>query len=182
MKRACADVPIDFVGSQSSGPPGWDDPEHEGHIGWTIARVAARANEWTTAAAPDIVLLMLGTNDIAIGTDLPSAQDRLAQLVRTVHAVAPRAKILVSTLPPLTRDPSWNARVDRFNARLQATFGALAGEGVSVTVTDVGSSITPAELRDGVHPSAEGNERLGAAWCHALRDAVGRSPSAKREE
>jgi lysophospholipase L1-like esterase len=173
MKRACVGITLDLVGSMSNGPSGFEDREHEGHIGWTIDRVAARAQEWTHLAEPDVVLLMLGTNDIAIGSRLESAPQRLANLVRVIHAAAPRARLLVSTLPPMTRVHDWLARVDRFNQALPGVVVALRRDGVPAVLVHVGDALTPDDLRDGVHPSAAGNAQLGRAWCDALQAVVG---------
>ena len=172
MKRACANLRIDFVGSRTSGPPGFDDPENEGHTGWTIDRVGVRAAEWTRAASPDVILLMLGTNDVAIGTRLDSAPTRLADVARAVANAAPRALVLVSTLPTMTRSTEWRGRVEQFNRRTSEEIGSLARDGVAVRFVDVGGAIHGSDLRDGVHPSAQGNEQLGRAWCRALEDGL----------
>ena len=66
---------VDFVGSLKGGLHGdakWPalagkpfDPDHEGHYGWKTAAVRDKLAGWLKAypAAPDIVLIHLGTND-----------------------------------------------------------------------------------------------------------------------
>lgn len=69
-------VEFDFVGSMTNGLHGdakWPgeykgrafDPHHEGHYGWKTAAVREKLPEWSRSwsAAPDIVLIHLGTND-----------------------------------------------------------------------------------------------------------------------
>ena len=56
---------IAMVGTESTGPS-WAPPtakNHEGHPGWTIKELFSLQSKWVTLN-PDIVLLMIGTNDI----------------------------------------------------------------------------------------------------------------------
>ncbi|NJO19795.1 MAG: hypothetical protein HC838_06605 [Spirulinaceae cyanobacterium RM2_2_10] len=65
--------PIDFVGSQQNGPATWPEREHEGHSGWKIAQIHQRLTGWLATTQPDIILLLIGTNDIAQGDRLTAA-------------------------------------------------------------------------------------------------------------
>jgi lysophospholipase L1-like esterase len=154
----------------ANGPEGFTDREHEGHVGWTIDQLAVHAGEWVRASRPDVVLLMIGTNDVAVGARLESAPARLAQMVRDIHVAAPAARILLSTIPP-TRIRAWEPRMKAFNGALPAVVGALRSEGISVTLVHVGDMLFEEDLRDNVHPTAAGNVLLGRAWCTALTQA-----------
>ena len=57
------DFQVDFVGSESDGPVNID-PDHEGHPGKTIQFIRENIRNWLNAHRPDIVLLLIGTNDI----------------------------------------------------------------------------------------------------------------------
>ncbi len=81
---------ITFVGSGSNGPNtvgGVAFPHnHEGHSGWTIAPAGGRSGISTLVSTvmpqykPDIVLLMIGTNDAIDNYDMPNAPKRLARV------------------------------------------------------------------------------------------------------
>jgi acyl-CoA thioesterase I len=78
-KLTDAGIRFEFVGSMAAGlQPGakWPDyrgqafdPHHEGHYGWKTAAVRDHLAEWMKAypAAPDMVLIHLGTNDQGAG-------------------------------------------------------------------------------------------------------------------
>lgn len=53
-----------FVGSLSNGPDALPSKNNEGHSGWTISQIAGGVDTWLKASQPQIVLLMIGTNDI----------------------------------------------------------------------------------------------------------------------
>lgn len=114
---------------------------------------------------PDLVIVLLGTNDIAAEAtaDRPWAADdivgNLAAIQRQALAVAPRA--LVSTLLPNRRDPP--ALRDSVNARLRAAHP---------DVLPLGERFAAAGWRrllaDSVHPNAEGYELLAAILAEEL--------------
>jgi lysophospholipase L1-like esterase len=54
---------VDLVGSARTGT--LPDIDHEGHSGWTIAQLSDSVDGWLAAATPDVVLLHIGTNDVA---------------------------------------------------------------------------------------------------------------------
>ena len=64
---------FDFVGSLVEGPPSLADKDHEGHGGLRIDQIGAQVQAWLGAADPDVVLLMIGTNDITQNYDLANA-------------------------------------------------------------------------------------------------------------
>lgn len=72
------------------------DRNHEGHSGYTAASIAANnLAGWLAAAKPDIVMFMLGTNDITGGksaTDILNAYTRMVALMRASN---PRMRIIV---------------------------------------------------------------------------------------
>ena len=95
-----SDKKLTFVGSHQSGPnqvDGVNFPKsQEGHSAYTIAPGGGRSGlqtnivTWLKAAPPDIVTLMIGTNDVGIQFDLQNAPQRLGVLVDTIIATSPR--------------------------------------------------------------------------------------------
>ena len=94
---------VDFVGTMStlqdkcSRPSGFD-PNHEGHSGWQAYDIA-RTNivDWVQSTKPDIVQLMLGTNDVNIGKrDVESILGSYTIMLDAMRAANPRVKVIVS--------------------------------------------------------------------------------------
>ncbi|MFJ6982942.1 MULTISPECIES: GDSL-type esterase/lipase family protein [unclassified Streptomyces] len=157
----------DFVGSQSNGPARLGDHDHEGHSGWRIEQIDARAAEWVRATSPRTILLHIGTNDMVQNFAPAGAPARLRTLVEHLTAAAPGADVFVSDLVPLA-DPAGAARVQRFNAAVPGVVSGLAAEGRRVHFVPMAGALTSADLADGVHPTAGGYAKMAARWYAAL--------------
>ena len=84
--------PVDFVGSQSGvyrGAPRFPDfdVDHEGHWGWTTAEVRRRIDPWAERSTPDLVLLLLGTNDGA--GNLDATKTNLSAIIESLRRHRP---------------------------------------------------------------------------------------------
>ncbi|MER5786499.1 GDSL-type esterase/lipase family protein [Streptomyces mobaraensis] len=66
---------LDFVGSERSGRV--PDPDHEGHPGWTTEGLLSHIGTWLPAAAPNVVLVHIGTNDLHENLQVATAPRRL---------------------------------------------------------------------------------------------------------
>ena len=94
---------VQYVGSQNSNPQNcqpttknWDQ-HHEGHSGWLAINIANQYLEgWLQKTPADIVMFMLGTNDVSQGrstTDIMAAYTKMVQIMRKAN---PKMKIIVS--------------------------------------------------------------------------------------
>ncbi|MGX6606859.1 SGNH/GDSL hydrolase family protein [Micromonosporaceae bacterium Da 78-11] len=155
-----AGLETDFVGSQrnGSGP----DLEHEGHPGWRIAQIDANIDQWVPAAAPDLILLDIGTNDLLHHEAVDEAPARLAALIDRLIVLAPDARIVLAKL--LVVRPGFR----RFNAALTRI---AADRPEHVWLADM-SGISPDETVDRVHPTDLGYREMAAEWYRALRPIV----------
>jgi len=86
------------VGSLSNGPNSLGDKDHEGHSGWRIDEIASSINGWLNAQQPDIIILMIGTNDMIVNFDVGNAP--AAQLIDQITNLLPNANLLAS-IPPI---------------------------------------------------------------------------------
>ncbi|MEF2277692.1 SGNH/GDSL hydrolase family protein [Deinococcus sp. YIM 134068] len=163
-----AGLRVDLVGSARNGPASLADRDHEGHSGWRIDQLLAEVDGWLSSAQPDVILLMIGTNDMIQNRDVATAPARLGTLLDRIAARRPAATILVASLPPLS-DPAGNARVRAFNAALPGVVRARAALGRWVRLVDASARLTPADLADGVHPNEGGYRKLAEMWLGALR-------------
>lgn len=93
---------VDFVGSMSNnpqncqGPSGWDQT-HEGHSGYQAVNIAnTNLVGWLASTKPDIVMFMLGTNDVVQGRSLSDIIAAYTKMVGQMRASNPKMRIIVS--------------------------------------------------------------------------------------
>jgi lysophospholipase L1-like esterase len=162
----------DFVGSQFNGPASLGDHDHEGHPGWRIDQIDANVVGWLNAYRPHTVLLHIGTNDILQNYDLATAPDRLSALIDRITTTAPDAEVFVAQITPL----GWGdgeAAVNSFNAAIPGIVQSKVNAGKNVHLVDMHSTLTTADLEDGVHPTAAGYDKMAAVWYGALQSVPG---------
>ncbi len=164
---------VNFVGSQYNGPTNLKDKEHEGHPGWTINQITALVDNGLLAKyQPDVVLLMIGTNDILRGDKTSTLKTELSQLIDQITGEQPNAHLLVSSIAPLDSSIKGKGRADivkAYNDIIPQLVDQKAGQGQQITYVNAGGSLSLNDLvSDGVHPSAAGYNKLGKKWYDAL--------------
>jgi len=166
------DILVDFVGSQANGPSNIDQ-DHEGHPGKTIQYLRENLNRWLDVFRPDVILLLIGTNDILYPQehDFVNASYRLNALINQVIVHAPGADLLVASVPPVT-DPQANDRVMTFNAEIPAIVDVYVRQGEPVYFVDMAAALTTADLADGIHPNEAGYDKMAQAWYNTLSDLI----------
>ncbi|WP_110460871.1 dockerin type I domain-containing protein [Ruminiclostridium sufflavum] len=161
---------VDFVGSMSNGPTELGDKNHEGHSGWRIDQIDAKINEWMTAYKPQIVMLHIGTNDIAQGYSVASAPDRLSALIDKICAKLPaNGKLYVSSIIPLSMG-NWNSQIIDYNSKIPGIVQSKATAGKPVYFVEMYSKITTADLADGVHCNRTGYDKMADVWYAAIKN------------
>lgn len=166
---------VEWVGSLQHGPPELRDRNHEGHSGWRIDQLQAEIAAWLATARPDVVLLLIGTNDVVQAYDLARAPERLNQLITTIQAQQPGVWLVVATLPPMDAtilnlgDPAQlQAEVDRYNQAVRRLVGDRAARGEAIALVELAEAVDLADLPDGVHPNRIGHDKIADAWFSAL--------------
>jgi lysophospholipase L1-like esterase len=140
----------------------------------------------------DLVVLMLGTNDVRSDLNRSPAEvaSGIARLVAAVRSSTggvltnyPAPRVLV-VVPPRVEDTSRTpiggvmlGAQEKSRALARAVRTALAGSGVPVV--DAGSLLTVHGI-DGVHMTASDHNALGVAMANEVRRTLAASPSAKR--
>jgi lysophospholipase L1-like esterase len=174
FRRAHADGKnITFTGSLSNGPSMVDGVpfprKNEGHSGWKIDQLEPLIPTPALQELPHIVLLMIGTNDVAQNDDLPNATKRLDSLLDRIVMNAPDALIVVATITPLSRG---GQAVQAYNAAIPAVIDARADAGEHVLLVDMFKDFPTTELGDGVHPNRQGYERMARVWYEAISSTL----------
>jgi lysophospholipase L1-like esterase len=171
---------ITFVGDSSlaNGPTmvaGVAFPQdNDGHSGWTIDQIAGLVPSPALQTNPDIVLLLIGTNDM-YSTSQPVAQapQRLAALLDALIKGDARALLIVAQITPL-QNSTWETQVVTYNAAIPALVQARAGVGKHIAMVDMHTGFVTATMlsSDGVHPNQAGYNHMGDVWYAALKDVL----------
>ena len=177
---------VDFVGSKKGGE--CYDNEHEGYTGFSIDNIQESITGGRMGISnlmpkriekfqPDVVTLMIGTNDILSHYELDKAGERLEALLDKAFEKLPEGSTLfLATLPDM--DASDNTYIDKdtytveymdqciadYNEKVKALVEKKQGEGKNIVLADVHSALTKEDLYDGVHPNEEGYKKLADFW------------------
>lgn len=172
-RLTAGEVPVDFVGSLVNGPASLADQDHEGHSGFRIDEIAASVAGWMDTYRPDIVLLMIGTNDVVQGYRLDTAPLRLGALIDDIAAARPASHTIVASIPQVAGAP-YNERVADYNAAIVDVIEDRIAEGMPVSFVDVYDVIEEDDLHtDNTHLNAAGYCKVADLWYAAIRGNLG---------
>ncbi|KAI1344965.1 cellulose-binding protein [Xylariaceae sp. FL0016] len=151
---------VQFVGSMTNNhenckaeDQNWDK-HHEGHSGFLAINIADNLLEdWLNVSKPDVVMFMLGTNDVAQGRQLDAILAAYTKMVKLMRESKSNMKIIVNTVIPL---PMNNVPIQNIN---QAIPGWASEQNQTVSPIYV-NDVYPypnSDLRDGIHPNDAGD-------------------------
>ncbi|MET9697815.1 ricin-type beta-trefoil lectin domain protein [Streptomyces sp. NPDC006529] len=166
-KLAADGHPLDFVGTLRGGSMA--DPDNEGHQGYRIHQVAELADASLTRYRPNVVTLMIGTNDLAGSYQVSTAPARLKSLVNQITADVPDATVLVASLVVSTSGAEEQFRA-AYNQAIPQIVSEAQSAGKHVAYVDM-SSLTTADLADALHPNDAGYEKMADAFHRGIRTA-----------
>lgn len=149
----------------------------------TINREAVPLDLALERFRPDLVLLMVGTNNLG-STDQPGIEEttlrgHLEQLLDRLHELAPAAHVIVATAPPADNGyTGWphmahrNERTAAYNEQVvRPAVAARAAQGRPISLADMFAALDPAtDLADGVHPNDAGKAKINAMWFAAVQE------------
>jgi lysophospholipase L1-like esterase len=135
---------------------------------------------WLKADNPDIVLLMMGINNIARfgNTGNPTdVENQLQSMVQTIVDTKPKARVIVAQIAPYQTGVNTDS-VGQYNKFIKDTLVPhFAGLGKHVTTVDQYSNfLTPDGKVDAnlyaniAHPNPTGYERMAKSWFQAIRE------------
>ncbi len=191
-KLSAGGYQFDFIGGRHLDKDGTHDADHEGHSGWeTVSYPQSSEFGWgidnggsgtagynidVVGLQPDLVLLMLGTNDVGRGSENASARcARLFQIVDDIWAKVPNARVMVAKIPPFNEGnrptpisgyASNAAWIAEYNSLIGSTVATRQGQGQGkrISAVDMNAAMTVADLGDGVHPNAGGYAKIAQVW------------------
>jgi Ca2+-binding RTX toxin-like protein len=184
-------LPFDFVGTKMSGTANLPDLDHEGHSGFSTNQLTfGKTNEadsgvdnWLPAANPNMILLMIGTNNSG-----NPAEDMLADLDelidRMINVNGFTGELLVSTIPPIDPAGRFEDRIPTvaaYNAGISTIVDSYIQQGKNVSFVDmvnVANGLTIEDIQEppndaGIHPTEDGYEKIADFWFNAILNEVG---------
>jgi len=184
---------VDFVGSCPHAPDSkanWadypamvdslnNDLEHDGWGGLKIHQIINSQNntqgypEFTIEGLlkifpSDIILLMIGTNDIYFNYEVPTAPERFDLLVNKILNNT-EAHLIVSNIPP-TVAGEINDRISAYNAKVDSIVNIYQSEGKKITFVNINGSMGEQDLlSDKVHLNQSGNKKVADGFYEAIK-------------
>ena len=171
---------ITFVGDSSlaNGPAmvgGAPFPQdNDGHSGWTIDQIAGLVPSPALQTNPDIILLMIGTNDMySQSQPVAQAPQRLAALIDKIIGAGAHPLLVVAQITPL-QNSTWETQVQTYNAAIPALVQARAMAGKHIALVDMHTGFVVATMlsSDGVHPNMTGYDHMGDVWYAAIKGVL----------
>ncbi|BAZ08639.1 G-D-S-L family lipolytic protein [Calothrix sp. NIES-4071] len=189
---------IDWVGTKKDGA--YTDPDNECHGGWSAAQVLQQPKsnvrlpswerkpgsirDWVQATKPDVVLMMLGTNDF-FGSDVRGDNTEqvltksLEGIIDDILLRSPKTRVVVASIPPFKWDiqkgVDTNQTKTKANAFLKQRVQKLQAQGKRVFFLDMHAAVL-ARLKqgdilsgDGVHFNDSGNKFIAQQWIRAMK-------------
>lgn len=195
-----------FVGTLTSNPSkrlsAAGQAHHDGHSGWTIANAVdidgkprrglyQGVESWhRVIKKPDIILLLIGINDLNVGYKIDTADERLDLLITRLFSYYPHTRLLIASLP--AADPNNHHRhgatndlavsVKDYNAGMASVVAKHKARGQNITLVDMHDALTLADLHDGLHPNAKGYVKMGDAWTDAIVASAKLKPHVEKKK
>jgi hypothetical protein len=177
-----ANQKVTFTGSLMNGPTqvsGQPFPRsHEGHDGWTIdpgystygaGGISSLIPSPAFSTIPNIVLLMIGTNDTNF-MDTNGMSTRLSSLLDKIVQAAPNALVVVAKLTPLGYT---STALTTYNSQIPGVIQSHVAKGQHIVGVDMSKMPVPADIgSDNVHPNDQGYAYMASIWYAAIKDLL----------
>ena len=160
---------LDLVGNSRDGS--MTDPDNEGHSGWRIDQIAGIADATLAKYKPNVITLMIGTNDLNQPYQPTTAAGRLSSLVDQITSDDPTATVFVASLI-LTTSPTENQYWASYNATIPGMVSSKQSAGKHVVYVDMSHALGTGDLYDSLHPNDGGYAKMGDVWAAAVHAAA----------
>ncbi|OUM70534.1 family 3 carbohydrate esterase [Piromyces sp. E2] len=181
---------IDMVGPEGSNSASANgiqyDDNHAGYSGFQIKEIPdwgrqqggegslfnkLKSKNAVKQAQPDIILLIIGTNDMTANRSMDACVNDLRSLLDLMLADMPSGGIIfMGSIPEFTAYGGNAQRVANYNNTVKKVAEEYASKGKNVRFADVHSSLNgTADLgSDQLHPNGNGYKKMGNYWAEVL--------------
>ena len=156
-----------MVGNHPAVDSTFKDKDTEGWPGFIIDQVLEKMRISMPRNRPNIVTLLVGTNDMTGNVDPAGAPARLGRIIDEVLDFPPLTLVVVSSLPA-NSNPVADGRINAYNAAIPGVVQQRVNAGRSVVFADCGRTVGIPDLVDGTHPNDGGYERIGRCFYDAI--------------
>lgn len=154
--------------------------KHRGYGGWGIQGISDNISSWLAADNPDVILLMIGINDIPQGGmgNPTTVETKLDALVGTIVNRKPNAHLIVAQIIPYAASTE---QIVNYNKYIKNTLvPKYAKLGKNVTTVDQysnfltsGGAIDSTLYSNGInHPNAVAYDRMAQTWFTGIQAVV----------
>ena len=128
---------------------------------------------------PDIILVMLGTNDIwSTIRNSTQVRDEMSSFLDQIWAINPNIKVILSTIPYETANSGNLVIIQQTNALWPALVAQKSAQGRYITLVDnYAATLAANSFADGIHPTTAGNIAMANAWYPAVVAAINGGPA-----
>ncbi|HET6515637.1 MAG TPA: DUF4082 domain-containing protein [Thermodesulfovibrionales bacterium] len=174
LDLAGSNYDVDFVGSMQFGnllTPLFD-ADNEGHPGWTagcpagVGQVIQYISSWLAANPPEVVLLHIGTNDVA--NDCQSVS-YISGILDKIFAFDKNITVLLARIIREGGEDPLTGPTHVYNDAVQAMAQTRIANGDKIIMVDEEDALTyPGDLWDGLHPIQSGYNKMAVPWFTSL--------------
>jgi lysophospholipase L1-like esterase len=150
--------------------------DHEGHGGFTIEGNNGIAKFVATSVPsykPNIITLMIGTNDINGNNNLADAPNRLGKLLDSIFMRDANILVVLAQIVP-TRTDGTNNAVKTYNAAMPNLVSTRVAQGQHIVLVDMYGAFTKdanykqSLFADNLHPNQAGYDAMADVWFAAI--------------
>ncbi|MFH1601720.1 MAG: GDSL-type esterase/lipase family protein [Candidatus Shapirobacteria bacterium] len=142
---------------------------NRGQSGWTADQVLANTDAWLAQDKPDIVIIMLGVNDMRKNQKPAAVRQEIQNIVNKAKAYG--AKVILSAVTPNLGDPKCDTLcmkplVDelRLNIAREDYYTQNPWAGLLLDAGDYAKGGNPILFGDALHPNASGYKRIALSF------------------
>jgi lysophospholipase L1-like esterase len=184
---------FDFIGTKTTNHDdaslGFTFPQqywdHEGYNSATITSATGSTWIWNsqivsklTANTPDVLLILLGTNDLNSSARTPAqVRDDMSAFLDQIWSLNPNIIVILGSVPSVAGS-TLNARIATYDALLPDLIAAKTGQGRTILLADHHAVMNAGTdlVGDGIHPSPQGYSKMATVWYNAIKMIPGLPP------
>jgi hypothetical protein len=183
------DYDVDFVGSwkMPNFPNVSFDQDNEGHGGWTSDEILhgvpddpwepGYLSDWTQLYNYDMVLLLIGTNDVLHGIPTNQSAANIGKIITVLRQKNPRVTIFLATLPSATEYRQSLINLNQEIVRIADRSTTPESRVVLVDQYYGFDGVQDTQPPEYVHPDESGEKKLAKNWYDALVPYLSKAPA-----